>query len=246
MTLDKSGTSVRGMFSAIAWRYDFLNHLLSANQDKLWRRRAVRRLCPRTGEQILDLCCGTGDLFLEIERQQPNCRVTGADFALPMLAIAREKAASGHITLAANSTGPDTASRSWFIGADALQLPFADQSFDAVAVAFGVRNFEITAVGLREMRRVLRPGGRLLILEFMRPRRAPVREFFALFNLLFAPVGRKLSGHASAYNYLPQSISGFYTRPEFMTLLGDNGFGNVRAFDHSAGVATSFLASKSG
>ena len=228
MTLDKSGTSVRGMFSAIAWRYDFLNHLLSVNQDKLWRRRAVRRLCPRAGEDILDLCCGTGDLFLEIERQQPRCRVTGADFALPMLEIARIKVA-GHPR---------------FIGADALHLPFADNSFDAVTVAFGVRNFEATAVGLGEMRRVLRPGGRLLVLEFMRPKSAPVRQFFALFNLLFSPLGRKISGHASAYNYLPQSIGGFYTRPEFARLLGDNGFTNVRAFDHSGGVATSFLAAK--
>ncbi len=218
------------MFSDIAGRYDLLNHLLSANQDKIWRRRAVARFCPRAGEEILDLCCGTGDLTLEIARQQPKCRVFGGDFAVPMLQLAQSKT-------------PHSARRtSHFLAADALQLPFCDQKFDAAAVAFGVRNFEDTRRGLEELRRVVKPDGRLLVLEFMRPTSPLVQRFFGLFNAVFAPFARRVSGHATAYNYLPQSVGGFFTRREFEKLLRETGWENVRSFQHSGGIATSFLA----
>lgn len=224
--LDKSGASVQTMFSDIAGTYDLLNHLLSGNQDVLWRRRAVARLAPRRGELILDLCCGTGDSSLELKRRQPHCSVVAADFTEPMLTIAQKKGV------------PD------LVGADALSLPFGDASFDAVTASFGVRNFSDTMTGLKEMHRVLKPGGRLMILEFMRPTSPGLQKAFGASNILLAPLGRAISGHNSAYNYLPQSIGGFYTRREFENLLAEAGFSNVRSFNHSLGIATSFLSKK--
>lgn len=220
------------MFGDIAHRYDFLNHLLSGNQDVRWRRRAVRLLGARRGWRVLDLCCGTGDLSFEILRQQPQCEVVSADFALPMLQLAQQK------------NSKLTTRHSKLVNADALNLPFADASFDAASVAFGARNFENTRTGLSELHRVLRPGAKLLILEFMRPQSALVQKGFGAFNFVLAPIGKMVSGHPTAYSYLPQSIGGFYTREEFAELLRSTGFGQVRKFEHSAGVATSFLARK--
>ena len=228
MEIDKSGHSVRAMFSAIAGRYDLLNHLLSANQDKHWRRRAIRLLSPRRGQCILDLCCGTGDLAIECMRQQPHCRVIGADFAIPMLEIAQNKSKDTN-----------------FLAGDALHLPFTDETFDAVMVAFGARNFENTESGLREMKRVTKPGGRVLILEFMRPTSPFLQRGFGIFFKHILPViGKLISGHDSAYKYLPSSVKGFYTRGEFENLLRKIGFSNVRSFNYSGGIATSFTATK--
>lgn len=231
--LDKSGRRVRAMFSDIAGRYDLLNHLLSANQDKRWRRRAIRLLTPRRGERILDLCCGTGDLTIECLRQQPACQVIGADFAIPMLHIARTK------------PGNSAAQTPRWLAGDALRLPFPDATFDAAMVAFGARNFEITEAGLREMQRVLRPGGRILIIEFMRPTSPLMQRGFGLFFKHILPrVGRLLSGHGSAYTYLPASVDGFYTRREFEQLMRGIGLRRVRSFDYSGGIATSFIGRK--
>ena len=235
MEIDKSGHSVRAMFSAIAGRYDFLNHLLSANQDKRWRRRAIPLLSARRGQIILDSCCGTGDLAIECLCQQPHCHVIGADFAVPMLEIAQSKIRN-----------PQSAIRNpRFLAGDALRLPFADATFDAVMVAFGARNFENTQSGLREMQRVVKPGGRVLVLEFMRPTSPLLQRGFGLFfNRVLPVVGRLISGHDAAYKYLPSSVEGFYTRREFEKLLRQTGFINVRSFDYSGGIATSFIATK--
>ena len=224
--LDKSPKSVSQMFGDIAPTYDLLNHLLCANQDRRWRRSAVRRLCPRAGESVLDLCCGSGDSTREILSQQPRCRVAGADFALPMLEIARAKELPA------------------LACADALRLPFRGAEFDAVSVAFGVRNFADTRAGLEEMFRVTKSGGRVLVLEFMRPTSNIVARGAGASNFVLAPIGRAISGHESAYSYLPQSIDGFYTKAEFAALLRAIGWRNVRAFDHALGVATSFVGTK--
>jgi demethylmenaquinone methyltransferase/2-methoxy-6-polyprenyl-1,4-benzoquinol methylase len=207
--------------------------VLSGNQDKRWRRRAIRLLGPRPQQRVLDLCCGTGDLTLECLRQQPQAKIVGADFALPMLQIADAKTQISNIQI-----------QNSFVAADGLRLPFADASFDAVTVGFGVRNFEDTEAGLREMFRLLKPGGKVLVLEFMRPVSPLVQRAFGAFNLVLAPLGRLVSGHPTAYNYLPQSIGGFYTRHEFKSLLQRVGFRQVRAFDYSLGVATAFIARK--
>ncbi|RYZ76119.1 MAG: ubiquinone/menaquinone biosynthesis methyltransferase, partial [Proteobacteria bacterium] len=158
---DKSSDAVRAMFDEIAPTYDLLNGLLSANQDALWRYRGAKRLCVRKNERVLDLCCGTGELTREIARQAPESEVVGADFSSQMLEIARR-----------NDEGRS------YIEANALELPFGDEEFDAVSVAFGVRNFEDTRKGLSEIARVLKPGGRLLVLEFMRPTNAALGRFF--------------------------------------------------------------------
>lgn len=226
--LDKSRGSVRAMFSDIAGRYDFLNHLLSANQDKRWRRRAIRLLSPTREDRVLDLCCGTGDLALECARQQPQCHVIGADFALPMLRIARRK----------NNQIP-------FLAGDALRLPFADATFDASIVAFGARNFEDTERGLREMQRVTKSGGKVLVLEFMRPTAPLLRHGFGIFFKHILPViGKVVSRHQGAYNYLPASVDGFYSRREFETLMRQIGLRDVRSWDLSGGIATVFIARK--
>lgn len=229
------------MFSDIAHRYDLLNHVLSGNQDVSWRRRAVRAFGIRRGQRVLDLCCGTGDLSFEIMRQQPVCEVVSADFAFPMLQLAQEKSVQ-RARKAERNNRPIR--RPHFVNADALNLPFANASFHAASVAFGARNFENTEVGVRELYRVLRPGGKLLILEFMRPQSPLVQKGFGAFNIVLSPVGKIVSGHPTAYSYLPQSVGGFYTRDEFTQLLRRVGFGDVRKFEHSAGVATSFIARK--
>jgi len=183
--LDKSGASVRAMFGGIAGSYDLLNHLLSGNQDKRWRRRSVRLLCPRPNETILDACCGTGDLSLEIVRQQPRCEVIGADFTVPMLHLARQKPGGGI----------------QYLAADTLRLPFSLGRFDAATVGFGARNFEETARGVDELKRVLKPGGRLMILEFMRPTNPLIVHGFGLFFKRVLPlVGKTVSRHNGAYN----------------------------------------------
>ena len=232
-SLDKSAPQVQAMFGAIAHRYDLLNHLLSANQDVRWRQRGVRWLHPRRAETILDLCCGTGDLAFEILKQQPHCQVTGADFALPMLEIAKQKAEN-------RSQKSVT-----FVQADALNLDFAGATFDAVTVGFGVRNFQKTESGLREMHHVLKAGGRVMILEFMQPTSWFLRYGFGLFFKGILPrIGKLISKHNSAYSYLPASVNEFYTRQEFENLLRDCGFTDVRSFDLSLGAATCFVAKR--
>jgi demethylmenaquinone methyltransferase/2-methoxy-6-polyprenyl-1,4-benzoquinol methylase len=235
--VDKSSGAVRGMFSDIARSYDWLNHVLSGNQDKRWRRRAIRLLSPRPNDLVLDLCCGTGDLSFESLRQQPKAKVIGVDFAVPMLEIAQQKSQTA-------VQSPKFQVQNSFVAGDGLRLPFGDATFDAITDGFGVRNFQDTEAGLREMFRLLKPGGKVLVLEFMRPESPLIQRFFGAFNAVLAPIGRTVSGHASAYNYLPQSIGGFYTRNEFKQLLSEVGFHNVRAFDYSLGVATAFIGQK--
>jgi len=239
--VDKSRLAVRAMFSDIARTYDVLNHGLSLNLDRRWRRRAVTLLGPRAGQLILDGCCGTGDLSLEIARQCPASRVVGSDFALPMLRLAQLKARPQQVL---QVLGEPSMPSIPFVAGDGLRLPFASSSFEAVAIAFGVRNFEDTEAGLIEAARVLKPGGKLLVLEFVRPDSILVRRFFQGFNALLAPLGRAISGHPSAYKYLPQSVGGFCTRRELALLLSGCGLGNVRAFSFSGGVSTAFLATK--
>lgn len=238
--VDKSGARVREMFCGIAHRYDFLNHLLSLNQDVRWRKRAARVLGVRENQRVLDLCCGTGDLSFEILKRQPNCEIIGADFAFPMLQLGANKNLKTENLKTQNLKSKNP---TW-VCADALQLPFPNGYFDAATCAFGARNFENTQTGLRELQRVLKPEGKLLILEFMRPQSALVQKGFGAFNMVLSPIGKWVSGHPTAYKYLPQSVGGFYTRNEFAQLLQRTGFQDVRKLEHGGGVATSFLARK--
>ena len=202
------------MFSAIAPRYDFLNHLLSLNIDRHWRRAAVRRLdwARRPTGVYLDLCAGTMDLAALLAGQPGFAgRVIGADFAIPMLERGRGKAA-----------------RAVPIGADAVTLPFSDATFDGAMVGFGVRNLADLDAGLAEAARVLRRGGRFVILEFTTPRFAPLRAAYLFyFRRVLPVVGRAISKHTDAYTYLPESVLEFPAPDALARKLEAAGFSGV-------------------
>ncbi len=222
----RHGRSVAAMFSAIAPTYDLLNHLLSLNTDRRWRDRAVRRLAPRPGERFLDLCTGTGDLALAVLARERGCAVVGADFSRPMLLRAARKAARAGAPLP-------------LVEADALALPFRDGSFDGVAVAFGVRNFEELDRGLFEMARVLRLGGRVLLLEFSQPRGSLFGFLYRIYFTRGLPlVGRLVSRDAHAYRYLPATVQGFPPPPVLTCHLEAAGFGSVTHLPLTGGIAT--------
>jgi len=224
---------VRFFFDGIASRYDLLNHLLSAGIDRRWRRRAVEHLRDLQPRAILDVATGTGDLALEAARLQPS-RIVGIDIAPRMLARARTKIARrGLSSLIELRRG------------EAEALPFAAESFDGVLVAFGVRNFEHLERGLGEIFRVLRPGGRLVVLEFSHPQRFPFRQiYFFYFTRILPLIGRALSGHREAYTYLPDTVLAFPEGEAFLSLLSQAGFEQGRLTRLSAGVATIYTGSK--
>jgi demethylmenaquinone methyltransferase / 2-methoxy-6-polyprenyl-1,4-benzoquinol methylase len=215
---------VREMFSTIAGRYDFLNHLLSLESDRVWRRRAARRffsILANSEACVLDACCGTGDMVLALERQARVKRgdtgkaIVGSDFVLPMLTLAREKAERGH-------------ARVNFVAADSLALPFGDASFDLVTSAFGFRNLVNYRQGLEEFGRVLRRGGEVGILEFSEPGKG---AFAALYRFYFKHVlprlGGAISGERQAYQYLPYSVTKFAQPDELARWMEDAGFCDV-------------------
>ncbi len=198
---------VRGMFDRIAPVYDTMNRVMTAGLDQSWRRLAARAVV-RPGDRVLDACCGTGDLALAAERE--GGVVTGLDFSGRMLERARRKSASVE----------------WVQG-DMLDLPFAERSFDAVTVGFGVRNVDGLERGLAELRRVLRPGGRVAILEITQPR-GPLRPFFDVwFDRVVPLLGRVLPG-GRAYTYLPASVRRFPAAEDLVALMESAGFGDVR------------------
>ena len=210
---------VREMFAHIAPRYDLLNHLLSMQLDRWWRARVTRRLAPilnRSEALVLDLCCGTGDLALSFVRAG-KARVIGADFAHPMLVRAIEKSAQ--------QTQGGGGQLIPFLEADALGLPFADNSFDLVSTAFGFRNLANYENGLREIYRVLKPGGTIAILEFTEPPDHLLgRAYRWYFCNVLPRIGRMLSGDAEAYKYLPKSVSLFMRPKPLMELMSVVGY----------------------
>jgi demethylmenaquinone methyltransferase / 2-methoxy-6-polyprenyl-1,4-benzoquinol methylase len=186
------------MFDRIAGRYDLLNSVMTAGLHHRWRQRAADRAGLGLGDAALDVCCGTGDLALELAgRVAPGGHVVGCDFSEPMLDLAREKAAG---------RGASGVRFEW---ADALQLPYDEGRFDAVTVGFGVRNLSDLAAGLGEMSRVLRPGGRLVVLEITQPTRPPLSTFYSLWFDRVVPVLGTLAADPEAYSYLPESVRGF-------------------------------------
>jgi demethylmenaquinone methyltransferase/2-methoxy-6-polyprenyl-1,4-benzoquinol methylase len=231
------------MFDAIAERYDFLNHLLSAGFDKQWRRRAVDVLHLTGRETVLDLCTGTADLALAATTGAARAgRVVGIDFSGAMLQIARDK------VYRAGPAGSSTpASRVALVRGDATQIPLADASVDATTIGFGIRNVERPAVACREILRVLRPRGTLVILEFSRPRSTLLRNLYLwYFRRVLPLVGRLVSKHPSAYTYLPESVQAFPSPEEFSQHLRDAGFGTVRAVPLTFGIVYMFVAVKDG
>ncbi|REK13065.1 MAG: bifunctional demethylmenaquinone methyltransferase/2-methoxy-6-polyprenyl-1,4-benzoquinol methylase UbiE [Planctomycetota bacterium] len=233
MAVDKSDARVKRMFAEIAARYDRMNHVLSLGTDYYWRWRTVRKVPPQGSEPILDLCTGTGDLALAYARATTNgTPVVGADFCHPMLVIGRKKA--------------DGQDRVTFVEADAQSLPFADNLFQIVSVAFGLRNVADTDRGLREMLRVCRPGGRVVVLEFSLPRWQPFRFCYGFyFRHVLPRIGQWLArNRQDAYQYLPDSVGEFPAGEALAERMRAAGASDVRYYPLTLGVATLYVGTK--
>jgi demethylmenaquinone methyltransferase / 2-methoxy-6-polyprenyl-1,4-benzoquinol methylase len=209
---ERDAAAVQAMFDRIARRYDLLNTVLSFGADARWRRRAARAARPPADGSALDVACGSGKLTAELRRLAASGLVVGLDFSGGMLRVA-----------AAGAPGPR------YVRGDGLCLPFADGTFDAVTVAFGLRNFADPERGLCEMRRVLRPGGRAVVLEFVRPRRGPVGAAYRAYLVHVLPrIGGRVSGDASAYRYLSQTVDAYRTPEELVELAAAAGWREPR------------------
>jgi demethylmenaquinone methyltransferase/2-methoxy-6-polyprenyl-1,4-benzoquinol methylase len=223
---------VRGMFDRIAGVYDLMNSAMTAGLHHEWRQRAVERAEVGPGADALDVCCGTGDLALELRRRiGPDGRVVGCDFSEPMLELARRK--SGDESLPVE-----------FGWADALELPYGDASFDAVTIGFGARNLANLERGIAEMTRVLRPGGRLVILEISRPQRQPLAGFYSLWFDRLVPVLGQLAGDPEAYSYLPDSVRTFPDPERLAGMLDEAGLTQIRWLLLAGGIVAIHSGSK--
>jgi len=232
MAQSTHAAQVRSMFAEIAPRYDFLNHALSLNVDKRWRRFVVEKVADclkRPGAVALDLCCGTADLSIELGSLAPT---VGVDFCHPMLKFGVEKVRRRSLPIE-------------LIEGDALQVPVADSSFEVVTVAFGLRNVDGLEAGLREILRLLKPGGRAAILEFSHPHLPIFSSMFKFyFTRLLPRIGAAISGSALAYQYLPDSVQTFPDQRKLESMMRSVGFSNVEYYNLFGGVACLHLGDK--
>ena len=227
--------AVRAMFSGIAARYDLLNHVLSLNIDKRWRRKVhaeLQQILDNKDAIVLDVACGTGDLSIELSRGT-SAKIVGTDFCRPMLAVAHEKNATERTNIP-------------YVEGDAMNLSFADDCFEALTIAFGLRNLANFANGLKELHRVIKPGGRIAILEFSSPILPGFRQ---LFNFYFAHIlpliGGAVSGSRGAYEYLPDSVSKFPNQKALVSLMEQTGFTDIKYQNLTGGVAAIHTGTKS-
>lgn len=223
----KHARAVREMFSGIAAKYDFLNHFLSVNVDKRWRRLVSQKLSDVLENEnalVLDVACGTGDLSLELQKRG-KAKVVGTDFCRPMLSIAKEKNEKNALKIP-------------YVEADGMNLPAADASFDAVTIAFGLRNFSNWQNGLKEFHRILKQGGKLVILEFSTPVIPGFRQLFQFyFSNILPRIGGAVSGSRGAYEYLPDSVSRFPDQKNLAKMLNETGFSDVEYKNLTGGIA---------
>ncbi|KAB0672258.1 bifunctional demethylmenaquinone methyltransferase/2-methoxy-6-polyprenyl-1,4-benzoquinol methylase UbiE [Oryzomonas sagensis] len=232
--LSEKGEKIQGMFGSIAPRYDFLNRLLSFGIDRYWRKKAVRLIKYREGSRILDVATGTGDVALEIARSTPSSvKITGADFCQEMVEFGQAKVA----------TSP-YAGRIDFKMAPCEDLPFPDNTFDSVTIAFGIRNVVDRRLGLAEMWRVLRPGGRVVILEFSTPRSQFFKQIYYFYFRRLLPVIGGFFSKYNAYKYLPDSVLEFPSHEEFSHMVADAGFRNIHIHPLTFGIATIYAGEK--
>lgn len=224
---------VEEMFNDISPRYDLLNHLLSANIDKLWRRNAIQKLKPHSPKLILDIATGTGD-FAIAATQINGAKVIGIDISEGMLKVGRRKIERKKLT------GSIELQK-----ADSENLPFENEKFDAAIVGFGVRNFENLEKGLTEINRVLKPGGVFYVLEFSKPVKTPYKQIYHFYFTKILPfVGRIVSKNSSAYTYLPESVNEFPDGELFLTILAEVGFVKNKCFPQTFGIASVYEAHK--
>ena len=228
------GEMVRGLFNDIAPTYDRLNHILSFDVDKLWRKRVVRVVRKLGAKHIMDMATGTGDLAIAMAKKIDGTTIYGADFSSEMLAVAKQKIE--HLGLA---------ERISLTECNAEDIPLEDEAVDAATVAFGVRNFEHQREALSEIMRTIRKGGHLIVLEFSNPRCTFVRWCYRFYShYILSAIGRLVSKHATAYSYLPDSIDKFASPEAFTALLKEVGFASVERKSQSMGIAHIYVAHK--
>jgi demethylmenaquinone methyltransferase / 2-methoxy-6-polyprenyl-1,4-benzoquinol methylase len=231
---DRSPQRISSMFDSIAPRYDLLNHLLSAGLDRRWRNQAVDALALAPGARIIDLCTGTADLALAATTRVPGARVLGVDFSTEMLRRGLRKVRGGPHARAIH-----------LVRGDASRIPAASRSADAVTIGFGIRNVAEPERALAEIARVLRPGGRLAILEFGEPRIPGIRTLYAwYFRYLLPLIGRTVSKHRSAYSYLPASVGAFPPPAEFARRIAATGFSQVETVPLTLGIVYLYVAER--
>ena len=231
--MKKTKDNISGMFNSIAKRYDLLNHLLSANLDKRWRKIAIKKIKCSDSTDILDIATGTGDMALEIANYKPKS-IVGIDIAENMIDIAKEKA---------RKYNKDALIQ--FQIANAEDIPFADNSFDYVTVAFGVRNFEDLSKGLKEINRVIKPDGRTVILEFSKPENAIFKHlYYFYFKRILPLIGKLISNNSIAYNYLPESVKSFPNGNDFLSIMKDAGFTGLEQQKLTFGIASIYCGRK--
>jgi len=225
---------VEEMFNNISPKYDLLNHLLSANIDKLWRKNAINMLKPHQPGLILDIATGTADFAIAATRIK-GAKIVGIDISEGMLEVGRKKVEKKGLTNCIE-----------LIKADSENLPFENGKFDAAVVGFGVRNFETLKTGLSEIERVLKPGGVFYILEFSKPVKAPYKQVYQFYFTKILPfIGRLVSKNSNAYTYLPESVNEFPDGDKFLTILAEVGFVDNKWFSQTFGIASIYEANKS-
>ena len=224
---------IAAMFNSISGKYDFLNHFLSLGIDILWRKRAVRLLKNHQPKLILDIATGTGDFAIEALSLNPE-KIIGVDISEGMLSIGREKLIKKNLT-----------DKIELISGDSEFLPFEDNFFDAVIVSFGVRNFENLEKGLSDMLRVLKPGGKVVILEFSKPKSFPFKQIYQFyFQWILPKIGKLISKNHAAYTYLPDSVEAFPDGDDFLNILNKIGFQKNQCTPLTLGISSIYSGSK--
>ncbi len=231
--MKKDKEIVRAMFDSIAPKYDFLNHFLSLGIDKGWRNKVAKMVKATNAQKVIDVATGTGDLAISIAKHCGDCKITGVDMSPMMLDIAKQKIQKLSLQDTINVSVED-----------ALQMSFEDNSFDALTISFGVRNFENLDKGLSELRRVLKPNGDIFIMEVSTPNGILAAPYMFYFKTVLPAIGRMVSADHVAYSYLSKTVIEFPSGKDFVEIMQKNGFHNIKFKRLTQGIATIYYAKK--